>query len=94
VTTLIAAGVLIALGDVCLVVTCWRNQVVLGGLLGAAGIPLVVLAATSGFDDSASKYALLGAGIALVIGTALYGLGHALERLLDEEPEPPGRDWH
>jgi hypothetical protein len=94
VTTLIGASVLIALGDTCLVVTCWRNRVVLGGLLGAAGIPLVVFAVTSGLERAASKYALLGAGIALAIGTALYALGHVLERLLDEEPERPGRDWH
>ena len=93
VTTLIAAGVLIALGDVALVVTCWRSRTVLGGLLGAAGIALVVFAAVSGFGRDASKYALLGAGVAFAIGTTLYGLGHVLERLLDEEPERPGREW-
>ena len=93
VTTLIVAGVLIALGDVALVVTCWRSRTVLGGLLGAAGIPLVVFAAASGFDRGASKYALLGAGVAFAIGAALYGLGHVLERLLDEEPERAGQDW-
>ena len=92
-TALIAAGALIALGDVCLVVTCWRSRTVLGGLLGVAGIPLLVSAAASGFDRSASNYALLGAGVALAIGTALYALGHVLERLLGEEPERPGRDW-
>ena len=92
VTMLIAAAVLIALGDVALVVTCWRSRTVLGGLLGAASIALVVFAAVSGFGRDASKYALLGAGVAFAIGTALYGLGHALERLLDEEPERPGRD--
>jgi len=91
VTTLIAAGVLIALGDVALVVTCWRDRTVLGGLLGATGIPLVVFAAASGFARNASRYALLGAGIALAIGTALYGFGRVLERLLEEEPEGPAR---
>jgi hypothetical protein len=92
-TALIAAGVLITLGDLALVVTCWRSRTVLGGVLGVAGIPLVVFAAVSGFDRRASKCALLGASIALALGTALYGLGHVFERLLDEEPERPGRDW-
>jgi hypothetical protein len=90
---MIGAGVLIALGDVSLVVRCWRSRTVLGGLLGVAGIPLLIFAAVSGFGRGASKYALLGAGVALVIGAGLYGLGHVLERLLDEEPERPGPDW-
>jgi hypothetical protein len=92
-TALIAVGALIALGDVALVVTCWRSRTVLGGLLGAVGIPLLAFAAASGFARGASTYALLGAGIALAIGTALYGLGHVLERLLDEDPERAGGDW-
>jgi hypothetical protein len=94
VATLIAASGLIALGDIALVVICWRSRTVLGGLLGVAGIPLVVFAAVPGFGRGESKDALLGAGIALAIGAALYGLGHVLERLLDEEPERRGRDWH
>jgi len=92
-TSLIAAGVLIALGDVWLVVTCWRSRTVLGGLLGVAGILLLVFVAVSGFGRGASKYAVLGAGVALAIGTALYGLGRVVERLLDEKPGGPGRDW-
>jgi hypothetical protein len=47
-----------------------------------------------GFGRGESKDALLGAGIALAIGTALYGLGRLLERLLAKQPERRGRDWH
>jgi hypothetical protein len=69
---LTAVGVAIAAGDLWLVLTCWKRRSVLAGLLGAISMTTAVFAI---------------AAIALVIATALYGVGQALQRLLDEEPE-------
>ena len=84
---LAAAGAAIAAGDLWLVVTCWKHQAVLGGVLGAVGIPLVAFATASGLTGSAGEGALVIALILLIVGVALYGLGQTLERLLDEPPE-------
>ena len=85
-----AAAILVAAGDVWLIVACWKRRSVLGGILGACGIPLVALSVAAGPSQGASEHALLIAAIALVIGTALYGLGQALERLLDDGLEDDG----
>jgi len=86
------AGLVIAAGDVSLVVACWKGRSVLGGVLGATGIPLVVYAIVAGPSHGTGKQALVIAAIALVVGTALYGLGQAFERLLDDGPEDDARD--
>jgi hypothetical protein len=91
---LTVAGLAVAAGDVSLVVACWKRMSVLGGVLGACGIPLAALAIVTGPSRGAGKHALLIAAIALVIGTALYGLGQALERLLDDGPDEAVRDEH
>jgi hypothetical protein len=82
----LAIGLAIAVADTSLVVICWKTRTVLGGLLGAISISLVVLAIASGPARGEADYPLVGAGVALVIGTALYGIGHTLQRLLDDEP--------
>ena len=87
---LTVAGVAVAAGDVTLVVACWKSGSVLGGVLGACGIPLVAFAIVAGPSRGASKHALLLAAIALVMGTVLYGLGQAFERLLDDGPQDEG----
>ena len=84
---LTAVGVAIAAGDLWLVLICWRRRSVLGGLLGAISTAIAVFAIVSGPSHARGKDALAIAAIALVIATALYGLGQALQRLLDEEPE-------
>jgi hypothetical protein len=84
---LTAAGILVALGDVALVVTCWRSKSVLGGILGLIGIPLVLFARLGAPTHASSEQALLIATGALVLGAALLALGRALERLLDSAPE-------
>jgi peptidoglycan/LPS O-acetylase OafA/YrhL len=84
---LTAAGVAIAAGDLWLVLICWKRRSVLGGLLGAISMAIVAFAIFSGPSHGRGKDALAIAAIALVIATALYGLGQALQRLLDEEPE-------
>jgi hypothetical protein len=89
---LTAAGLAVAAGDLSLIVACWKRRSVLGGVLGACGIPPVALSIAAGPSHGAGVQALLIAAIALVIGTALYVLGQALERLLDEEPKDAGRD--
>ena len=91
---LTVAGLGIAVGDVSLVVACWKRMSVLGGILGACGIPVAALAIVTGPSRGAGKHALVIAAIALVIGTALYGLGQALERLLDDGPDDAVRNEH
>lgn len=88
-----AIGLAIAVGATALVVICWKTRTVLGGLLGAISVALVVLAILSGPARRDGEYTLAGAGVALVIGAVLYGIGHALQRLLDDEPgeAPSGR---
>ncbi len=84
------AGAAIAAGDLWLVVRCWKTRSVLAGVLAVAGIPVVVFAIVSGPTRGAGQRALVGALIALLIGAAIYGLGQALERLLDNGPEDSG----
>jgi hypothetical protein len=79
---LVAIGLVVAVGALSLVVICWRTRTVLGGLLGAISLALVGLAIASGSAHALGRYALVGAGVALGIGAALYGIGQALERLL------------
>jgi hypothetical protein len=82
-----AAGVAIAAGNLALLVRCWKRRSVLGGMLAALGLPLALFAVVSGVTRGAGEDALVGALIALVVGTALYFLGQAVQRLLDEDPE-------
>jgi hypothetical protein len=84
---LVAGGAAIAVGDVGLVAICWRCQAVLAGVLGAVGIPLVVFAMVSGPTADPDEGALMIALAVLIIGVALYVLGQALERLLEERPD-------
>ena len=82
---LAAGSAVIAAGDVGLIVVCWKHRAVLAGLLGTAGIALVAFAVASGLTGSVGEGALAIAAITLVLGFGLYGLGQALERLLDGE---------
>ena len=84
---LIAAGVVIAVCDLLLVVSSWRSRTALGGVLGSIGLLLVGLALAAGPNPGAGDYELVGAGVALVIGTALYVIGQVLQRLLDDDSE-------
>jgi hypothetical protein len=72
---------------VALVVVSWRSRSVLPALLGAGGIAAIALAITRGLSRGGSKYAIVIAGLALVIGSVLYGLGQAFERILDDHPD-------
>ena len=84
---LTAAGLAVAIGDLWLVVFCWMRRSVLAGLLGAVGIPVVLFAIVDHPTRDSDEAVLLIAGIMLVIATALYGLGHWLQQLLDREPD-------
>jgi hypothetical protein len=84
---LTVVGVAIAAGNLALLAVCWRSRTVLGGLLAAIGVALVGLAIASGPGRGAGGVALLSAGVALVIGTVLFAIGQAVQRLLDDEPE-------
>ena len=83
---LAAGGAAIAVGDVWLIAICWRHRTVLGGVLGAAGILLVVFAIVSGPSVRAGERTLAIALALLVIGVVLFALGQAIERLLKEAP--------
>jgi len=84
---LAAGGAAIAIGDLLLIAICWRRRAVLGGVLGAAGIPLVVFAIASGPTVDPGEGTLAIALALLIIGVGLYGIGQALERLLEEGPD-------
>jgi hypothetical protein len=83
---LTAAGLAVAVGDLWLVVICWRSRSVLAGFLGATGIP-IVLFALAGPAREHRDAAVLIAAITLVVGIGLYGLGQSMQRLLDREPD-------
>ena len=68
---LTAAGLAVALGDLWLVVSCWRSRSVLAGFPGAAGILIVLFAVVAGPARSHRQAALLIAAITLVVGVAL-----------------------
>ena len=80
-------GVVVLLGDAALVSVSWRNRSALAGILGLTGIPLVAFALLSGIARHRSELALLVAAVTLVLGSALFALGQALERLLETEPD-------
>ena len=82
---LAAGSAVIAAGDVCLIVVCWKHRAVLAGVLGTIGIALVAFAIASGLTGSIGEGALVMTVITLVVGFCLYGLGQALERQLDGE---------
>jgi hypothetical protein len=82
---LAAGGAAVAAGDVVLLAVSWRSRTVLGGLLGAVGIPIVGFALVSA-PGGESVAALVIALVFLVVGSALYGLGRAFQRLLDADP--------
>jgi uncharacterized SAM-binding protein YcdF (DUF218 family) len=81
---LVTGGAAIAVGDLGLVAICWWRRAVLGGVLGAVGIPLVVFAIVSGPTARPGEGALTIALALLIIGVALYVLGHAVDRLLKQ----------
>jgi hypothetical protein len=88
---LTAGGAAVALANVWLLAACWKRRSVLAGLLGAVGIPLAAFAIATGSGRRGGDYALAGSAIALLIGGALFGIGQAVERLLDDEPDDPVR---
>jgi hypothetical protein len=87
---LTAAGLAIALGDLWLVVSCWRSRSVLPGFLGAAGIVIVLFAVVAGPARIHHEAAVLIAAITLVAGIALLGLGQSIQLMLDREPDDEG----
>ena len=80
-------GLVVLLGDAALVSASWRNRSVLAGILGLIGIPLVAFALLSRMTRHRSELVVLVAAVALVLGSALFALGQALDRLLEAEPE-------
>jgi hypothetical protein len=84
---LTVVGAAIALGEVSLIVVCWRRRAVLGGVLGVGGIALVAFAIASGPTADFAEGALGVALALLIVGVVLYGLGQRFERLLDDEPD-------
>jgi hypothetical protein len=90
----LAASVVIALGNFLLLVICWKRRTALGGLLGAVGVALVAFAIARGPSRGAGELALWGAVGTLFFGSALYALGQLLERLLDDGTDDAARGKH
>jgi hypothetical protein len=87
ITTLTGAAALVALAaDLALLVASWKSRTALAGVLGATSVALVVVGLANSGRRRTSEYSLAAAGLTLIIGTALYALGQALERIL-ENPE-------
>lgn len=84
---LTAAGLVVVIGDLWLVVICWKSRSIIAGFLGGTGIPIVLFAIVDGPTRGSHEAVVLIAGIMLVIGTALFSLGHLLAQLLDREPD-------
>ncbi len=82
-----AAGLAVAVGVLWLVVISWKSRSVLVGILGAAGIPILLFAVAGRPTRDSHGAALLIAGIMLVIGTALFRVGHSLQQVLGREPD-------
>jgi len=83
----VAASAAIGAADIWLVVVCWRRRAVVGGLCGATTIVLLIVASASGLSASTETDALFGSFLSLTVGTMLFGLGQAVQRLLEHEPE-------
>jgi len=90
----VAAGVVIALGNLLLLLICWKRRTALGGLLAAVGVALVAFALARGPSRGAGELALWAAVGTLLFGSALYALGQLFERLLDDGPDDAARDEH
>ena len=88
----LGAGVGIALGNLLLLLICWKRRTALGGLLGAVGVALVALAIARVHSRGAGELALWAAVGTLLFGSALYALGQLFERLLDDGPDDEARD--
>ena len=86
----ILVALVVGLADVALVVVSWRSRSVLPGLLGAVGVAATAFAITRGPGRGARDYAIVIAGLTLVIGCVLYGLGQVFERILDDHPDDVG----
>jgi hypothetical protein len=84
---LLAAAVAVGVGDLLLLLACWRSRTALGGVLGLVGLALAVWAIVAGPMRGAGKLALVGALVALVLGSLLYAAGKALTRVLQEPEE-------
>jgi hypothetical protein len=89
---LIAGAIGVGAGDLVLLVACWRSRTALGGVLGLVGLALAVWAVVAGPNGSSGKLALVGALVALVLGSCLFAAGKALTRLL-AEPEDTVDPW-
>jgi uncharacterized membrane protein len=89
---LAAAGLVVAVGNLALVVVCWKSRTALGGVLGVVGLGLVVFSVARGLSGAVSDYSIGIAAVMLVIGAALCVIGQALERLLDDAPDDAVRD--
>jgi hypothetical protein len=88
----VAAGVVIALGNLSLLLICWKRRTALAGLLGAVGVALGVPAIARFPSRGTGWLALLAAVGTLLFGSVLYALGQLFERLLDDGRDDATRD--
>jgi hypothetical protein len=81
---MVAGALAVGAGDLVLLVACWRSRTALGGVLGLIGCALAVWAIVAGPMGRSGKLALIGALVALILGSCLFAAGKALTRLLAE----------
>jgi peptidoglycan/LPS O-acetylase OafA/YrhL len=84
-------AVAVAAADLGLGVISWKRRSVLPGLLAVLSIPVVAFSVFGDPTRPAHEAALVIAAIMLVVAIALYGIGQAIQRLLDSEPDDRGR---
>lgn len=85
-TWLAAAAAIVAAADCWLAVLAWSSRAVLAGVLAVAGLGLVGFAFASGLRGDAPPAVLIALAL-LIVAWTLFGLGQAVQRLLDAQPD-------
>lgn len=88
----VVADLVVAAGDLGLLLLAWRRRAALSAVAGVAGLGAALFASVAA-RSGAEGPTLLVAAVALgMIGTLLLVLGQAVQRLLDQTPEDEDGD--
>lgn len=83
---LAAAAAIVAAADCWLAVVTWSRRAVLAGVLAVAGPGFVGFALASGLRGDAPPAVLIALAL-LIVACAPFGLGQAVQRLLDAQAD-------
>ena len=89
---LVAAAIAVTAVDVVLVLACYRTGSVLAAIVSIGSAVLVGLSAGRAWQGSVATAEVVGALAFLIVGTALFGLGQAFDRLLAGPSHGDGSD--